>query len=284
MSKVGLVLEGGGMRGMWTAGVLDVFLDNNLEFDGIFGVSAGALFGVNYYSKQRGRVIRYSKRFCKDQRYMGALSYIFTGNAINKNFAYYRVSNELDPFDDETYMKNPGSFYAVVTNMRTGEAEYKKINSCLKEMETLRASSAVPLSIKPVKIGNDLYQDGAVSDSIPVLKCKEMGFEKIVIVLTRPIEYRKPELDDKTVKKIEKKFKDYPKFVESMKNRAKTYNKTLDIIVDMESKKEVFVLRPSKPLDIKLIERDESVIQKMYELGMADAQKIIQDLKKYLCS
>lgn len=132
--KVALVLEGGAMRGMYTAGVLDIMMDNDIKIDGIVGVSAGALFGVNYFSKQRGRVIRYSKKYCRDLRYMSFLSKIFTGNLVNKNFAYYKVPTKLDVFDEEEFVKNNKCYYAVVTNVETGKPVYKKINRCFDDL------------------------------------------------------------------------------------------------------------------------------------------------------
>lgn len=150
--SIGLVLEGGAMRGMYTAGVLDVFLDNQIEVDGIVGVSAGVLFGVNYLSKQRGRVIRYNKRFAKDKRYMGISSFIKTGNIINKEFAFYDVPYNLDVFDQETYGKSNTDFYATITNIETGKPEYVKIKNVFEQMEVLRATSAMPFVSKIVEI------------------------------------------------------------------------------------------------------------------------------------
>jgi predicted patatin/cPLA2 family phospholipase len=143
--KVGLVLEGGAMRGLYTAGVLDAFMDYDVKVDGIMGVSAGALFGVNYPSKQRGRTLRYNKKYVNDKRYMGLGSLIKTGNIINKEFAYYEIPFKLDKFDEETFEKSGIDFYAVVTNVETGKAEYPLIKNCEKEIEMLRASSCMPI-------------------------------------------------------------------------------------------------------------------------------------------
>ena len=184
--KVGLVLEGGAMRGMYTAGVLDTFLDNDINVDGIIGTSAGVLFGVNYPSKQKGRVIRYNKKYCKDKRYMGLHSLITTRNVINKEFSFYEVPFKLDVFDDKTYSESNVDFYATITNVETGKPEYVKIGSILEEMELLRATSAMPFVSKIVELGGNKYLDGGVSDSIPVDKCKELGYEKIIVILTRP--------------------------------------------------------------------------------------------------
>lgn len=280
--KVGLVLEGGAMRGMYTAGVLDVMMDNNIGIDGIVGVSAGALFGVNYFSKQRGRVIRYSKRFSRDLRYMSILSLLFTGNVVNRKFAYYKVPTKLDIFDEEEFIRNNKCYYVVVTNVKTGKAEYKKLDNCLGSLEILRATSALPMASKLIEIDNKLYLDGGISDAVPIMKCKNLGFDKIIIVLTQPIDYRKKPLDYKTINKISKRFKNYPKLVKTMKNRYKNYNDTIDKIIEMEKSGEVFVIRPSKQINIKIIERNKEKLQEVYDLGISDANILINDLKKYL--
>lgn len=282
MTKVGLVLEGGAMRGMYTAGVLDVLMDNNINIDGIVGTSAGALFGVNYFSKQRGRVIRYSKRFCKDIRYISKLSLFLTGNIVNKNFAYYKVTNKYDIFDNETFKKTNKDYYAVVTNIETGKPEYKKIKDPIKDMEYLRASSALPLVTKNVSINNKLYLDGGISDAIPLNKCIELGYDKIIVLLTQPLDYRKKELSKNKIKLINKKYKKYPHLIETMINRHNNYNNTIEHIIDLEKKQEIFVIRPSKQININIIERDKNKLQNVYDLGVKDANKNIKKLKKYL--
>ena len=277
--KVGLVLEGGAMRGMYTAGVLDVFLDNEMKFDGIIGVSAGVLFGVNYLSKQRGRVIRYNKKFIKDKRYMGFWSLLTTGNIINKDFSFYEVPQKLDVFDNETFMKSDIDFFATVTNVETGEPEYIKLNDLFAQMEVLRATSAMPYVSQIVELENGKYLDGGVSDSIPVEKSKEMGYDKIIVILTRPLDYRKKKPKEFIAKTYYRK---YPKFAKTLNNRYKMYNDTVEKIIELENKKEIFVIRPSKTLKIKRIEKDAEKLQEMYDLGLEDGQKVLEDLKKYL--
>lgn len=277
--SIGLVLEGGAMRGLYTAGVLDVFLDNNIKVDGIIGVSAGVLFGVNYASKQKGRAIRYNKKFAKDKRYMGMRSFITTGNIINKDFAYYEIPTKLDIFDEETFEKSNIDFWATVTNIETGEAEYLKLEKPFEQMEVLRATSAMPLVSKIVEWDNRKYLDGGVSDSIPVEKCKELGYDKIIVVLTRTIEYRKKKANSLLAKV---KYKKYPKLVRTMENRYKKYNETVEKIIDMENKKEIFVIRPSKDLKIKRIEKNVDKLQAMYDLGISDCKEQLESLKKYI--
>lgn len=277
--KIGMVLEGGGMRGLYTAGVLDAMMDKKIKIDGIIGVSAGALFGVNYVSNQRGRTLRYNKKYVNDKRYMGLSSLLKTGNIINKDFAYYEVPFKLDVFDEEAYSKSKTDFYATLTNVETGEAEYKKIINASVQIEELRASSSIPFVSKIVKIDDKLYLDGGIADSIPILKCQELGYEKIIVVETRPLEYRKKKSNTLLPKIYYHK---YPKFINSINTRYQRYNDTLEKIIDLENKKEIFVIRPSKYLNIKRIEKDPEKLQEAYELGFKDFVESYSSLKKYL--
>ena len=277
--KTCLVLEGGAMRGMYTAAVLDSLLDTNIKIDAVIGVSAGALFGVNYVSKQKGRVLRYNKKYVNDSRYMGIKSLITTGDIVNKEFAFYELPIKLDKFDEDVFFKSKTEFYAVVTNIETGKAEYKRIINDSNYVEYLRASGSMPFVSKPVEIDGSKYLDGALGDSIPVLKAKEMGFDRIIVVLTRPIDYRKKK-SNKIVSKLF--YKKYPKLINAINNRYKVYNDTLDKIIEMENNDEIFVIRPSKTVNIKRIEKDVDKLQEMYDLGISDFKKCLTKLKKFL--
>jgi len=283
MSKIGLVLEGGGMRGLYTAGVLDTFMDEKINVDGIIGVSAGALFGANYFSNQRGRALRYNKKYCKDKRYISIHSLLTTGNIINKDFAFYKITNELDPFDDKEFIKTNKDYYAVVTNVDTGNAEYINIkNSTIDNLEVLRATGALPMVSKMVEINNNKYLDGAVSDSIPVSKCLELGYDKVIVVLTQDKDYRKKEYNKLVKMFINFKYHKYPKLREKIINRYIMYNESLDNIKKLEKNGKIFVIRPSKKLDISRLENDENKLQSVYDLGVKDTKKIIKKLKEYL--
>ena len=277
--KVCLVLEGGAMRGLYTAGILDALVDTDIKIDCIIGVSAGALFGVNYKSKQKGRVLRYNTKYANDKRYMSLRSLIKTGNLVNTEFAYHELPTKLDIFDEETYSKSKTDFYAVITNIETGKAEYKKIINATIQVDELRASGSMPYVSKPVKIDKNYYLDGALADSIPVLKAKEMGYDKVIVVLTRPKEYRKQKRSPLIAKLFYKK---YPKLVEAINTRYKKYNDTLDIIEELESKKDIYVFRPSTDLKIKRVEKDTTKLEAMYNLGLKDFQDNLKSLKKYL--
>ena len=282
--KVGMVLEGGAMRGMFTAGVLDVMLENNIEVDGIIGVSAGALFGPNYFSKQKGRVIRYSKKYANDKRYISMRNLILTGNAVSKRFAYYKVQTKLDKFDNDTFIQTNKPFWAVATNVKTGKPEYFEITDTNKDMEKLRASAAIPLSSRMVKIDGKKYLDGGVSDGIPLEKMMELGFDKIIVVLTQPYKYRKKQMANKKLRMIKIRYHRYPNFLKTVDNWPRKYNETLERIIDLENKKEIFVIRPSKKIWVDLMERDANHLQEIYDLGISECQKQIDKLKKYLQS
>ena len=280
--KVGLVLEGGSMRGMYTAGILDTFMDEGIKIDGIVGVSAGAVFGANYFSKQRGRVIRYNKRFCRDPRYMSIRSLVTSGNMINRQFAFYDVTTMYDIFDNETFMKNNTGYYITATNVETGKAEYFETTDILKDLEVLRATSAIPFASQLVDVNGKKYLDGGVSDSIPILKCRELGYDKIIVVLTRPLDYCKKPYSKAIMAAVKMKYKKYPKLVEAIAGRDKNYNETIELIKRMEEKGEIFVMRPPEKLDVGVIERNADKLQAAYDLGIKDCRENLAALREYL--
>ena len=277
--SIGLVLEGGGMRAIYTAGVLDMFLENNIEVDGILGVSAGVLFGVNYVSKQKGRCLRYNLKYANDKRYMGMHSLLTTGNIVNKDFAYYELPLNLDIFDDKTFQNSATKFYATVTNVETGKPEYIQLHSVINQIEVLRATSAMPLVSEIIDIDGKKYLDGGISDSIPIDKCKSLGYDKIIVVLTRPIEYRKKKGNNFFNKIVYRK---YPSLVKTLENRYKSYNEAVEKIIDMENRKEIFVIRPSRAISVSRIEKNTEKLEDVYNLGVQDCKNRLQELMKYL--
>ena len=277
--KVGLVLEGGAMRGMFTAGVLDVFLDEQIHIDGIVSVSAGALFGVNFPSKQKGRVLRYNKKYLNDKRYMGWHSLFTTGNIVNKDFAFYQLPFELDVFDQEAFARSGIDFYTVLTNVESGEAEYVKIHNAFEQMETLRATSAMPFVSKMVEINGKKYLDGGIADSVPLRFCQQLGYDKIIVILTRPLDYRKTPTNSLLFNAF---YRRYPKLVERLTNRYADYNRAVEDVIRLNEQGEIFVIRPSVTLPIRRIEKDVAKVQAMYDLGVRDGQDILPALKAYL--
>ncbi|MGX7112741.1 patatin-like phospholipase family protein [Gemella cuniculi] len=277
--RIGLVLEGGAMRGLYTAGVLDIFLENNIKVTDVVGVSAGTLFGVNYVSNQPKRALRYNLKYINDKRYMSVGSWLKTGNLINKDFTYYRVPFQLDVFDNKTFKKSKINFFATVTNIETGEAEFIKIEDAFKQMETLRATSALPFISKIIEVNGKKYLDGGIANSIPVDFFEKQNFDKIIVILTRPISYRKKKTSRLQYKLFYKK---YPRLVEKLENRYQDYNSTVEKIIELEKQKKFFVIRPSQKIMIKRLEKDEKKLQEVYDLGTKDAKMIMQDLKEYL--
>ena len=277
--KVGLVLEGGAMRGMYTAGVLDVFLEKCISVDAVVGVSAGALFGVNYLSRQKGRVIRYNKRFNSDKNYMGLRPLLREGNIVNTKYAYEEVPRKLDPFDDESYKKSGIPFYAVVTDIESGEPEYIQVYSAFEQMDVLRASGSMPFVSKPVLYNNKMYLDGGISDSIPFQWLSSQGYDKLIVILTRDMEYRKKPMSSSLIKLFYKK---QPQLSEKLLKRHDVYNKSVELLKQWENEGKVFVIRPSKPIKIGRIETNPDKLQEVYDLGLKDATESLLELQKYI--
>ena len=278
--KVGLVLEGGGMRALFTAGVLDALLDvKELDIDGIVGVSAGALFGVNYVSGQKERAIRYNKKYARDKRYMGLYSWITTGNAVNEEFAFYEIPFKLDVFNQEKFKQSKIDFYVVMTNVESGKPEYVLIKDVFKQMEYLRATSALPFASKIIEINGKKYLDGGISDSIPIDYCESLGYDKIILVLTRPENTHK---EDKLNFLYKLVYRKYPNLVERLINMGKDYEIVLKKIKDLENENKIFVIRPPKVLKIGRLEKNEDKIQNVYDIGLNTGIKEIDNLLNYL--
>lgn len=270
------------MRGLFTCGVLDTFMEEKIDVDAIIGVSAGALFGVNYFSNQSKRALNYNLKYAIDPRYISPISLLFTGNVVNKKFAYYKMSYKLFPFDNDTFIKTNKDFYSTVTNIETGKPEYIKVTDPLKEMEVLRATSALPLASKIIEIDDKKYLDGGISDSIPIDKMMSLGYDKIIVVLTQPIDYKKYPLSNKMLNRLNKKFKDYPNLVKTMEKRHNNYNKTLDKIKKLEKQGKIFVIRPSSKIDINIVWKNKKKLKRAYDMGVEDTKNILKDLKEYL--
>ena len=277
--KTCLVLEGGGLRGIYTAGVLDEMFKDKIKIDAIIGVSMGALIGINYKSKQPERAIRYNLRYCNDKRYMGFRSFLKTGNIANKEFAYYKIPNELDKFDYDTYKKTKIKMYVTVTNLETGEAEYIEIKDAKDNIEYFRATSSIPGVSKIVEIDGKKYLDGGIADSIPVKKALDLGYDRVIVVLTRPIEYRKKETE---MKWLQSRYKKYPKFMKTISKRNKSYNEKVEKIKKIKKKKKIICIKTNKKVKIKRIEKNERIILEQYNLGKRDYLDSKEELLKFV--
>ncbi len=280
MIKAGLVVEGGGMRGVYSAGVLDFFIEKDLFFENNYGVSAGACHLCSYLAKQYKRAFRVNVDYLDDKRYCSVHSLLKTGNLFGAEMLYDIIPNELDLFDYDTYNKNESNFYAVITDINTGKPEYVKIGDLKKDIIYVRASSSLPLLAQNVKINDKEYLDGGISDSIPIKKSIADGNKKNIVILTRDNTYRKNKNSLMPVMKL--KYKKYPNFVKSMADRHIVYNETLDFIKELEKNGDVFVIRPKKPVTIGRTEKNREKLEALYNDGYNDAKDCYEDLLKYL--
>ena len=272
--KKGLVLEGGAMRGMFTCGVLDVFLEEGIEFDGAVGVSAGATFGCNIKSKQHGRALRYNKKYCADKRYHSVSSLLTTGDIYNVKFCYDELPYKLDKWDIETFSSSPMEFYCVATDIKTGKPVYHKCLTGGKEdIVWIQASASMPLVSRPVEIDGGKYLDGGISDSIPLKFMEEQGYKDNLVIETQPVDYiKKPQAYMPLVRFMLCK---YPNMIKAMEERYIMYNEEKRYIRDKELAGEVKVIRPDAPLDISAVEKDPAQLQRVYDHGRAKALEFL---------
>ena len=279
--KTGLIMEGGAMRGMFTAGVLDVLMENGLVTDGAIGVSAGAVFGCNYKSHQIGRVIRYNTEYCKDKRYASFKNLVKTGNLYSEQFCYHEVPERLDPFDEAAFAASPMDFFVVCTDVKTGEPIYHKCRTGdAEDVRWMEASASMPLAAKIVKIGHYGLLDGGVADSIPVRFFESIGYKRNLIILTQPKGYTKKK--NKFLPAIRARYFRYPAFVEAVADRHERYNEALSYISMLEQAGKDYVIRPPIPLEIGAMERDPAQLRRVYETGRAVAQIQVEKIRDFL--
>ena len=279
--KTCLVLEGGAKRGIYTAGVLDVLLENNIITDGVIGVSAGAIHGCGYVSRQIGRGIRYNLKYNNDYRFMSFKSWLKTGNMVDTEFAYHELPEKLDIFDNQTFKKSATKFYVTCTNLKTGKAEYILCPDMSgKYMDYLRASASMPFLSKIVEIDGNLYLDGGIADSIPLNAAFNLGYDKNIVVQTRPEGYRKKAAKFVWLTKLV--YRKFPKFIAAFTNRPAIYNQELDNIKNLAEQGKIFVIKPSRFINIKHAETNPEIIKAMYNLGRDDAKKQLAALKIFL--
>ncbi len=282
MNKTGLVLEGGASRGIYTAGVLDVLLENEIYFDGCMGVSAGAIHGISYTSRQAGRSYCFSVKYCKDPRFMSLRSFVKTGDICGAKFCFYDIPEFLVPFAHESFENSTTQFYCVCTDVKTGEPVYHKCDTMRGNgVEWVRASASMPMVSRNVEADGLLLLDGGISDSVPFRKFLAMGYNKTVVVCTQHDGYRKEK--ESIAKLMPLRYgKDSP-MVNAMSNRPAMYNAQLDDLKKAEQNGEVLVIRPSEPLHIGRVEHDPEVIRQVYLLGRSDAEKMLDKIKAFIC-
>lgn len=279
--KTGMVLEGGAMRGMYTAAVLDVMMENNIELDGVVGVSAGATFGCNYKSKQIGRSLRYNLKYSKDPRYVSLKSLITTGDLYGADFCYSELPKNLDKFDHKTYAENAVEFYVVATDVHTGEAVYHLCeNGDDKDTQWMRASASMPVVSRVVSVGGYDLLDGGISDPIPIRWFRSIGYKRNIVILTRPKGYRKKKNNLSVAIKL--LMRKYPKTAKAMERRYEVYNSTIDELKRLEEEGDTFILRPSQDLAIKRTETNPDKLQRVYNIGIKDANDNLEMIRKFL--
>lgn len=279
--KTGIVVEGGGMRGIYGAGVLDVLLENDIKADGLIGVSAGAIHGCSFVSGQKGRSMRYNLKYSRDPRYMSMRSLIRTGDMFGIDFCYRELPETLDPFDNETFESSSTEYYVTCTDVETGQPVYHRCPSLRGDrIDWVRASASMPLASRIVELDGKKLLDGGVADSIPVMAFRKMGFKKDLVILTRPEGYRKKQ--NPMLPLIRRAYREYPEFVETAASRHLVYNRELDEISRLEREGEILVIRPSRRIKISRTERRPERIEQMYRLGREDAMKAFSGIKAFM--
>ena len=278
--KKGLIMEGGAMRGMFTAGVIDVMMEYGIVLDGAIGVSAGAAFGCNYKSGQIGRVIRYNTRFAPDKRYGGFRVLLKTGDYYSKEFCYDEVPNKYDPFDYDAFQKNPMEFYVVCTDVDTGKAEYHKYEGRHDHgLEWIRASASMPLVSRMVEIDGRKFLDGAMADSIPVRFFESIGYDRNMVILTQPLGFQKKK--DRLLPLMKLWYRKFPELVRAIMTRDRQYNESLQYIRRREAEGKLLVIRPPQKLPIERTEKDPAVLRQVYEMGRKEAEANIRKIQNF---
>lgn len=279
--KTGIVLEGGGMRGMYTCGILDVLMENHIYLDGMVGVSAGIAFGCNYKSGQAGRALRYNVRFARDRRYSGLWSLLKTGNYYNAWFAYHLVPKHYDVFDYNAFEESPMECYAVCFDVNTGNGVYQRLDRVNDDFfEWIRASASMPVVAQPVEVGGRKLLDGGLADSIPLEFMMSKGFNRNVVILTREDGYRKT--SEHGMWLMKPLLRKYPKVIEALQHRPALYNKQVQLVREQERKGAAFVFRPSKPLNVSRTTHDAKEMNRVYQQGREEALQRLDELKKFL--
>lgn len=280
-SSIGLVLEGGGLRGMFTNGILDVFMKNNIRFDAMVGVSAGVLFGCNYKSNQPGRALRYNIKYKDNPDYMSWKSLFRTGNYVNEQFSYHLLPYIYDPLDFNTYKTNPMKFYAVCTDIEEGCPVYHEIDDAENMgLKWMQASASMPIFARPVEIDGHHYLDGGITDSIPLRFIQEKGYQKNVVILTQPADFKKKKAHVKLLMKMF--LRDYPKVAEMMARRHIMYNEELDYVHSELEKGNTFLICPDQRLDIGRLNLKEDKMKLVYKTGVEKAIALLPQIKEFI--
>lgn len=282
MQDITLILEGGALRSLYTSGVLDVLMKYNVEANCVMGVSAGALTGMNYISKQPKRTAKINIENCNNSKYIGLKALRKERGLIGYDYLFNDISKEKYPFDFETFKNSNQKFISVVTNCEEGKTEYVEKEDCKGDIEevfkVVQASSSMPLCSKMVKIGNNHYLDGAVTMPIPIDYALKNKYNNIVVVLTRDRNYRKPEISKRMKSLYKHVYGKYPKLVEKLCTMPERYNKIKEEINELERKGKIIVIAPSKPVNVSRLEKDKEKLKALYEEGTRDMEENINKI------
>lgn len=281
MQKTGLVLEGGAMRGLFSAGIMDVMMENNITPDGVIGVSAGAAFGCNYKSRQPGRAIRYNKRFARDKRYCSMQSFLRTGDLFGAEYAYHIVPNQYDIFDNDTFEQNPMEFWVVCTDVETGEPVYKKCDEGGDiTFDWVRASASMPVVSRVVELEGYKLLDGGISDSIPLRAFQRQGYERNIVIMTQPQGYEKH--PSRFMPIIRMSLRRYPKLVEAMAMRHLMYNEELAYVEQEVRRGNTLAIYPDAKLPIGHISHNPDEMQHVYDIGREMGLRKLDEIRSFM--
>jgi len=282
LTEGALCLEGGSLRGLFTCGVLDVLMENNLYFSYVNGVSAGAMCGMSYLSRQIGRTKRVNIDFLHDRRYISVKNLFRNRQIFNFDFLFGRLSNEYLPFDWKKFFDSPQKFEVVATRCTTGQAEYFDKDTCSSFVAALSASASIPVLSRMVTIDGKKYLDGGISVPVAYRRAMDLGYRKMVVVLTREKGFVKQQEKQWFMKGYERYFKPLPEFLSMLKDRPERYNRMTAEMEELENKGEIMIIRPEKPVEVKRIEQDPKKLEELYEEGRAVMEKSLPKLKEYL--
>ena len=275
MIKTGLVLEGGGLRGMYTAGVLDAFLERDIHFEYGVGVSAGAAYGISYISRQKGRNLEICEKYITDKRSVSKRNLIKEGALFGQKFVYEEIPTKLIPFDYNTYFNSGVNFQVGVTNINTGKTEYYELKDDKYKFDLFKATCALPLVSPVIKLANGLYLDGGITAPIPYKKAFMDGCDRVVVVLTQHRGYQKKK--QSALNLIKAVYRKYPKVYEALKVRHEIYNTALNELYELEKEGRAIIIQPECKVDIKRVETDMEKIRSLYNKGYEAGEKLSKD-------
>ena len=280
--KLGLVLEGGAMRGLFSAAVLDVFMEEGIRLDAMIGISAGATFGCNYVSHQPGRALRYCMKYRHDPRFCSVPSLLLTGDMYGAEFCYHTLPERLDPIDNETFVKSGIPFYIAATDVDTGKAVYHLCRDIIsyEELEWVRACASMPLASQIVSVGGRRMLDGGIADSIPLRYFEYKGYRRNVVILTQPAGYRKQ--PNSMMPLIRRVYRNYPALIRAMERRHLIYNRQIEYVEAAAARGDIFLIRPEAQLPVKHITHQAEKIRFLYDEGRRQAEQQLSALKEFL--